>query len=169
MTTPSTCEHDRERHGRVYFDAVLSPHRSLSETGFIILMSAVAGVGILIGTAFWLMGAWPVAGFCGLEIGLMYLMFRLNYQAARVRERLLLTDTGLTVERTTARGMVSRWDLAPNWLRVSIDDPPEHHSQLRLSSHGMTLVVGAFLVPEERLEVARALGAALERWRGAPA
>ena len=44
-----------------------------------------------------------------------------------------------------------------------MDDPPEHESQLTLASHGRRLVVGAFLTPEERLELARALGAALAR------
>ncbi|HET8726317.1 MAG TPA: DUF2244 domain-containing protein, partial [Alphaproteobacteria bacterium] len=49
------------------------------------------------------------------------------------------------------------------WLRVSMDDPPGHESQVILSSHGQSLVVGAFLTPEERLDFARALRSALDR------
>ena len=46
-----------------------------------------------------------------------------------------------------------------------MDDPPGHDSALRLTSHGQSLVIGAFLTPEERLEVAHALRAALDEWR----
>jgi uncharacterized membrane protein len=35
-----------------------------------------------IGLAFWLLGAWPVVGFCGLDIALLQLAFRLNYRSA---------------------------------------------------------------------------------------
>src|SRR3546814_13652527 len=49
------------------FDAILTPHRSLSPTGFLVLMSLVALVGFGIGIAFLTIGAWPVFGFCGLE------------------------------------------------------------------------------------------------------
>ena len=149
----------------VYFDAVLRPHRSLGKPGFLILMSAVAAVGILVGIAFCLMGAWPVLGFCGLEVGLIYVLFRLNYREGEKHERVVLTDQGLDVARVSPHGRVSEWRLAPNWLRVSIDDPPGHDSALRLTTHGQSLIIGAFLTPEERLEVANALRAALDRWR----
>ena len=46
-----------------------------------------------------------------------------------------------------------------------MDDPPQHDSRLTLSSHGRTVAIGTFLSPEERLEVAHALGRAIERWR----
>jgi uncharacterized membrane protein len=51
-----------------------------------------------------------------------------------------------------------------------MDDPPEHESQVTLSSHGQTLTVGSFLSPEERLDFAKALREALGRVnRGHPA
>ncbi|MDJ0895320.1 MAG: DUF2244 domain-containing protein [Alphaproteobacteria bacterium] len=153
----------------VYFDAVLRPHRSLSKPGFLILMSAVAVGGFLVGVAFCLMGAWPVMAFCGLEVGLIYVLFRLNYREGENHERLVLTNQELHVARVSPQGRVSEWRLAPNWLRVSIDDPPGHDSALRLTTHGQSLVIGAFLTPEERLEVARALDTALDRWRAGAA
>ncbi len=166
MTAESPIETASER---VYFNAVLRPHRSLGKPGFIVLMSAVAIVGFLFGIAFCLMGAWPVLGFCGLEVGLIYVLFRLNYREGEKQERMVLTDQGLHVARVSPRGHVSEWQLAPNWLRVMIDDPPEHDSALRLTTHGQSLVIGAFLTPEERLEVARALRAALDQWRAGTA
>src|SRR3546814_5288173 len=68
---------------RVFFDAVLLPHRSLGPRGFRILMLVAGGGACVIGTSFMLMGAWPVTGFCGLEILLLYIAFRLNYRSGR--------------------------------------------------------------------------------------
>lgn len=155
--------------GRVFFDAVLHPHRSLSPFGFRLVMMLAAGGLFTVGLLFWLSGAWPVVGFCGLEFVLLYGAFRLNYRAARAYERLRLSDDGLEVSRVRPNGTVAGvWLVQPNWLRIDIDKPPEHDSQLTLSSHGRRIVVGSFLTPEERLDLAEALGEALDRWRTAP-
>lgn len=154
---------------RVFFDAILRPHRSLSPGGFRLLMIVSAAALFAVGLLFWTIGAWPVIGFCGLEFVLLYAGFRLNYRAARAYERLRLSDDGLEVSRVRPNGRVSRlWRLQPAWLRIDIDNPPDHDSQLTLSSHGRRMVVGSFLTPDERLEVAEALRDALDRWRAAP-
>ncbi|MEX2200039.1 MAG: DUF2244 domain-containing protein [Dongiaceae bacterium] len=147
------------------FDAVLTPHRSLSPAGFAILMTAIAGVGFVGGMAFLLAGAWPVTGFGAIEIGLFYLLFRLNYRSARIRERVRLTANALEIERRLQDGSVRRWSFQPYWLKVSIADPPDTDSRLTLSSHGKSLSIGAFLSPDERLEFANALRAELVRLR----
>ena len=154
-----------DAEGPPLFDAVLQPHRSLSQTGFGLLMGVVGLVGFGNGIAFLTIGAWPVSGFCGLEVGLFYLLFRLNYRGTRMFERVRLTPSALTVERHDLRGRVRRWSFQPYWLRVTIDDPPEPDSPLLLSSHGRSLAIGGFLPPAERLDVARALGQALAALR----
>jgi len=113
-----------------------------------------------------MMGAWPVTGFFGLDVLLIYLAFRINYRRARMFETVSLTPDALTVERVNHRGRRQTWRFQPYWLRVSMDDPPQHDSALILSSHGRSLVIGAFLSPEERLDFARALRHALDRLRG---
>jgi uncharacterized membrane protein len=147
------------------FDAVLTPHRSLSPTGFTILMGAIAAVGFVGGMAFLLAGAWPVTGFGVVEIGLFYLLFRLNYRSARIGERVRLTAEALEIERRLQDGSVRCWSFQPYWLRVDIADPPDTDSRLTLSSHGRSLSIGAFLSPDERLEFANALRAELTRLR----
>ncbi|MBX6320520.1 MAG: DUF2244 domain-containing protein [Rhodospirillaceae bacterium] len=151
----------------VVFDALLTPHRSLSPFGFFLLMGAVALVGFAMGVTFLMMGAWPVFGFCGAEIGLFYLLFQMSYRSARMFERVRLTPSLLMVERHDLKGRVRRWTFQPYWLRVSMDDPPRHESRVVLSSHGRSLTVGSFLSPEERLDFARALRRALDRTRTA--
>ena len=151
----------------VLFDATLYPHRSLGPVGFAVLMGLVAAVGFGTGIVFLLAGAWPVFGFCGLEVLLIYVCFRLNYRSARLFERVRLTGAALTVERRDWRGRARRWTFQPYWLRVAMDDPPLHDSRLTLSSHGRSLVIGSFLAPEERAELARALSHALSAARAA--
>lgn len=152
----------------VYFDATLRPHRSLSKRGFLLVMSAVAGGGMLIGTAFFLAGAWPVAGFCGLEILLVYIAFKMNFREGRRSEHLRMTDTGLDVVRIAPNGSVRTTRYEPSWLAVDMDDPPRTNSQLVLRSHGKRLVIGGFLLPLEKLEVATALRRAIARYRAVP-
>ncbi|HZH26577.1 MAG TPA: DUF2244 domain-containing protein, partial [Azospirillaceae bacterium] len=94
-----------------------------------------------------------------------YLAFRINYRSGRLYEEVRLTDTDLTVVRVWPSRSRRQWRFEPYWLRVDMDDPPRHESQLRLTSHGQTVVIGAFLSPDERADLARALCAALARWR----
>lgn len=153
----------------VYFDATLRPHRSLSRRGFLLVMLAIGGCGFLIGTAFFLAGAWPVAGFCGLEILLVYIAFRLNFREGRRTEEVRLTRDGLDIARVSPRGDRQVQRLEPVWLSVEMDDPPRHDSRLLLRHHARRHEIGSFLQPYEKLEVADALRAALARYREAPA
>ncbi len=154
---------------RVFFDAVLQPHRSLSHRGVMWVLAALGVPLLVLGTAFMAIGAWPVLGFCGLEFMLLCGAFAINRRDGRAYELVRLSDSGLEIRRIDPRGRVrGQWRLQPNWLRISMDDPPGHDSQLVLSSHGRSLVIGAFLTPEERLELARALRRAIDDWRVAP-
>jgi uncharacterized membrane protein len=145
----------------VLFDAVLTPYRSLSPRGFAILMGTAGLIGFAFGAGFIALGAWPIFGFCGAEWLLFYFCFRLNYRAARLQERIHMTPDVVTVERRDPRGRIQSWTFQPYWLRVEMDDPPEHESQLALASHGRRLTIGNFLSPPERYELALALRAAL--------
>lgn len=145
------------------FDAVLYPNRSLPNAGFLAVMAVVIAVNLTFGLAFFMLGAWPVLGFCGLDIFLVWLAFRLSYRQGRLHERVRVTDEEMLVSRVLPSGHESRWRLQPFWTRVAIDRPVEHESQVRVTSKGATLVLGAFLSPDERGEFADALGAALAR------
>ncbi len=148
-----------------YFDAVLTPNRSLPRWGFWLLMAVLAVFLGSLGFAFAQLGAWPVAGFCGLEVALVWGAFHLNYRSGRMFEAVRLDDDGLTVKRHVPNRPTRSWQFQPTWVRVAMDEPPQHDSKLTLSSHGRTVAIGTFLSPEERLEVAQALRQAIDRWR----
>jgi uncharacterized membrane protein len=149
----------------VHFDATLLPHRSLPREGFHALIAALIAANFILGVPMFMLGAWPVIGFMGLDIALVVFLFRLNYKSGRLSETLKLTDADLIVTRIDPEGVVEESRLEAAWLRVDMDDPPEHESRLTLISRGNRLVVGRFLTPEERLEVAVDLRAALARMK----
>ena len=152
---------------QVLFDARLSPHRSLSPVGFRMLMAAIAAALLGVGAVFFAAGAWPVIGFCGLELALVYLFFQLNFRDLRRYETIRLTDAALEVRRVAPDGSAELVSFQPYWLKVTVENSPGRSSRLVLSSHGRALDVGSFLSPEEREDLARALGDALGRRRRA--
>lgn len=147
------------------FDAILQPNTSLEPKGFMLLMVAIASVSFVAGMVFMVAGAWPVVGFLGLDVALIYLAFKANYRRARMYETVRLTSDSLLVERISPSDKVQRWRFQPYWLKVQIDTPVKHDSQLVLSSHGKRLKIGAFLTADERLELAHALQDALAKLR----
>lgn len=163
--TASASLHD----GKTHFQATLRPNRSLSPQGFFWLMTALFAVSMTVGITFLANGAWPVFGFFGLDVLLVYLAFKANYRSGRLYETLRLTDDDFEVRRIDPYGKEREWHFQPYWLRVDIDQPPEHDSHLTVASHGRSLVIGAFLTPQERVEVAEALRDALRKHRTAPA
>jgi len=153
----------KSKNGSVLFYAEMRPHRSLSPVGFWLLMGAIGGVSFTIGILFLLAGAWPVFGFFGLDVLLIYVFFRLNYRDARAFETLMLTETGLVLRKVSAGGKAWSARFEPHWLRVDMANPPRHESQLTLSSHGKTVEIGAFLTPGEKSDLAREIRGALQR------
>jgi uncharacterized membrane protein len=147
----------------LWFDAVLTPHRSLPPMGFGILMAVLAVVSFAAGMSFVLRGAWPVFGFFGLDVGLVYLAFKLNYRSGRIAEIIKLDKEALTIARRFPDGETRSWRFEPYWLQVLLLGPAGRDPSLILRSHGRDLVIAAFLTVPERRELADALLAALRR------
>lgn len=160
--------HGEADEARVVFDALLTPHRSLSPRGFLLLMAGLCVISFTAGLFFFLVGAWPVVGFLGLDILLVYVAFKVSYRRARLYETLELTRDALTVRRVEPTGEETSWRFQAAWLQVLMEDPPGHGSQLTLRSHGKSLAIGGFLTPRERLDLANALRAALAEARAVP-
>lgn len=144
----------------VHFSTTLSPHRSLSPEGFKWLIRGVLAANLLIGVPMYLIGAWPVAGFMGIDVWLLWFFFQRSYLDARRRETLTLTDRDLIVERRAADGEREEHRLDAYWLRIEASD-----ERLVLVSRGNRVVVGRFLSPEERETLADRLKAALAGMR----
>ena len=151
------------------FSAILTPHRSLTASGFLIVMIAVGGLSFAAGLTFLLLGAWPVFGFFGLDVLLVYLAFRANYRTAAAFEEVRVTPSELKVRKVTHRGQVTEWTLNPIWVRLDRETHEEFGLQrLFLVSRGRRFPVATFLSPEEKATFATALGTAISAAKRGP-
>jgi uncharacterized membrane protein len=154
--------------GREQFHAVLLPHRSLGRKGFLTLMALVGTVSSATGLLFYSIGAWPVAGFMGLDVLLLYGAFRLNYRDALLSETIKIDDDALTLTRIHPSGRRESWSFNPYWVRIDLTEPLWRAGALALRSHGRRHVFGNFLTEDEKRAFAAALGRALYAWRDSP-
>ena len=144
------------------FSVTLTPHRSLGRVGFLVLMLLFGGVSFVAGALFLLLGAWPVFGFFGLDVALLYWAFRLNYRHAAAYEEVKVTPAALTVRKVSHRGAAREWVLNPLWVRLEKTVHEEFGiERLSLVSRGNELAIASFLGPDEKASFAKALGAAL--------
>jgi uncharacterized membrane protein len=151
------------------FSAVMTPNRSLGKRGFGILMLAVAGVSFVAGIIFAVAGAWPVTGFFGLDVLLIYWAFRVNYRDGRAYEEIVVTPTELRFRKVSARGAMTEWRCNPLWVRIDYDVHEEFGVQsLHLVSRGQRRQIAGFLAPEEKESFGKALQAALAAARRGP-
>jgi uncharacterized membrane protein len=151
------------------FSAVITPYRSLGPRGFLIFMLCLGALSFISGMAFVLIGAWPVCGFFGLDVLLVYLAFRANFRSARAYEEVTVTASELTVRKVSQRGAVREFTVNPPWVRL---DRTVHQEfgieRLFLVSRGRRLPIAAFLGPDEKASFARALAGALSEARRGP-
>jgi uncharacterized membrane protein len=144
------------------FSAVITPNRSLDRVGFIVLMSLVSFVSFVGGIVFFIAGAWPVVGFFGLDVALLYWAFKLNYARAAAYEELTVTAAELKLRKVSHRGEVREWTLNPVWTKLDRESHADFGLlRLFLVSRGKRLAIANFLGPQERESFAEALSAAL--------
>jgi uncharacterized membrane protein len=151
------------------FAATITPHRSLGSTSFLVLMLCIGAVSFVSGMVFLLLGAWPVFGFFGLDVLLIYVAFRANFRAARAYEEVTVTASELTLRKVSHHGVVREWTLNPVWVQL---DRIVHEEfgieRLFLVSRGRRLQIAGFLGPDEKASFARALSAALGEAKRGP-
>jgi len=151
------------------FSALLTPHRSLNRTGFVVLMVFLSVVSFATGLAFLLMGAWPVFGFFGLDVLAVYWAFRVNFYRAQAIEEITITASELRVRRVSHRGHEVEWVFNPLWVQLDQKTHAEFGiEKLYLVSRGRKISVGSFLGADEKASLAKALTAALHAAKRGP-
>jgi uncharacterized membrane protein len=151
------------------FSALLTPHRSLNRTGFLVLMGFLSAVSFAAGLAFLLMGAWPVFGLFGFDVLAVYWAFRVNFRRGNATEEIRVTPSELRVRRVSHRGHVVEFVLNPLWVRLDRKTHAEFGiEKLYLVSKGRHVAIANFLGPDEKASFAKALSAALQAARRGP-
>lgn len=149
-----------EAEGPLYMDAVLTPNRSWSAGAYKWMLIAVIAVNAAVALFFIAQGAFPVAGFLGLDVLALWIAFRVNYRAGRCAERVQVVGVELRLTRRDAKGREDHWRASPLFARVSRDQ-----SGVIIRAGRGAMRVAAFLSPPERKDFAAALDDALWRAR----
>lgn len=150
------------------FSALLVPYRSLGKRGFTILMAFLGVVSIGTSLGFLIEGAWPVVGFFGLDVALVWLAFKASYRSAKAREEVRVSRTDLLVRKVSPRGVVQEAHFNPFWARFQVARHDEIGiTRMAVSGQGHSTEIGGFLNPDDRESFATAFGRALQKARSA--
>lgn len=158
-----------EPEDRRLFVARLKPHRSLTRRSFYVLLMVFSGVSLVWSLPFVLLGAWPVAGFMGVDVALFYFAFRANFRAARAYEDVQVTPFELVIVKVNAKGERGEWRFNPCFVRLECEEHEEFGIQrLALVSFGRSIEIAGFLGPREKAKFAESLNNALAEARRGP-
>ncbi|MDP3661038.1 DUF2244 domain-containing protein [Phenylobacterium sp.] len=151
----------------LYMDAVITPNRSLSERGFVVLIGVVTGFNCVAAAVFMSMGATFVPLFLGLDVLAVVIAFLVSFAAAKHVERVQVTARDVRVVRETPRRSDVIWESPTAFTRVALEVVDEQLVGLKLALSGKAVPVAQALSPDERQEFARALQRAIREARGA--
>jgi uncharacterized membrane protein len=144
------------------FSATLVPHRSLGRGGFLVLMAIISGLCFATGVFFFMLGAWPVLGFVGLDFLAILVAFRLNYRSARAYEEIEVSRASLVVRKVAPGGRAHELRFNPRWVRLEVErGEDEGVTRVAVRVRDRCFPVGGFLNPRDRESFAGAFGSAL--------
>ena len=166
--SPSTQSvlHENPSSGEPVFSAMITPHRSLNKNAFRLVMTLICISTIVSSLPFIILGAWPVAGFFGLDLLALYIAFHVNYARARAFEQVVVSRLEVLVRKVSHRGIAQEWRFNPVWIKMEEEWHEDFGLQtLVLVSRGQSLKIAAELSPDERESFAKAFGMALAQAR----
>jgi uncharacterized membrane protein len=150
--------------GLIYMDAVITPNRSLSQRGFIVLISILTALNCISAAVFVSMGALFVPMFLGLDVAAVVLAFVASYAAAKRIERVMVTARQVRVSHETPKWSRVVWESPTAFTRVDLQTEDDE-VDLRLALSGRDVAVAQALSPSERAQFAKALEEAIYRAR----
>jgi uncharacterized membrane protein len=151
------------------FATRLIPHRSLSPRTASWIIVVFGCVSAAVSLPFYLVGAWPVIGFLGVDMLALFVAFRVSFRSAEAYETILVTPLVLEFVKVSPYGARRVFRFNPVWVRVEEEADEEFGTErVALVSRGETVEVGGFLGPEQKAALARDLSAALRKARRGP-
>jgi uncharacterized membrane protein len=151
--------------GQTYMDAVITPHRSLSERGFIILITVVTLANCCSAAVFVYMGATLVPIFMAFDVLAVVVAFLVSFSAARRIERVTITARDVVVTHEAPNWTRIVWESPTAFTRVAVETEDDRTIGLRLALSGKDVAVAQALSPRERGEFAKALEQAIREAR----
>jgi uncharacterized membrane protein len=156
---------DAAPDARIHLDTVITPERSLSTTGFKVLLGLLIAVNLILAIFFLVLGAAPVPIFLGLDVLGVFIAFRISYRRALTRERVVVTADQVQVLKELGGKARQVWSSPTAFTRVALDRTGRHGAELRLELSNRGLRVGQALGPKAREDLAESLEAAIRSAR----
>jgi uncharacterized membrane protein len=145
----------------LYMDAEIRANRSLSERGFIILISVVTVANCASAAVFLAMGATFVPLFLAFDVLAVIVAFLVSFQAAKRVERVQVSASQVRITHETAKWTRLVWESPTAFTRVHVEKEDERAVALKLAISGREAEVAAALSPRERADFAKALERAI--------
>lgn len=150
----------------LFMDAEIRPNRSLSERGFIILITIVTLANVASAAVFVHLGAHFVLPFLGVDILAVVVAFMVSYRSGKVIERVQVSPSQVRITRESPKASMVIWESPTAFTRVTTErDEEDRVLALRLALSGRETAVAAALSPGERRDFAHALEDAIWRAR----
>ena len=149
----------------LYMDAVITPNRSLSERGCIVLIGVVTVLNCASAAVFLKLGASLVPVFLALDVAAVIAAFVISFRAAKQVERVQVSARDVRVTYETPRWSRVVWESPTAFTRVALEVEDERVVGLQLALSGKAVPVATALSPPERGDFARALQRAISEAR----
>lgn len=146
------------------FAARITPHRSLEQQGFRLVMTLVCLASVVSSVPFIIAGAWPVATFFGLDVVALYIAFRVNFRDGRAFEEVAVSPINVTLAKVTPKGERAEWRFDTIFTRLERQDDEDYGlMSLNVVSRGQSVPVAQALSPGERASFYDAMSGALAK------
>tara|TARA_B100002049_G_C15978098_1_gene331768 strand:- start:245 stop:661 length:417 start_codon:yes stop_codon:yes gene_type:complete len=127
-------------------------------------MFSLGFVSFVAGIIFMIKGAWPVFGFFGLDVLLVYIFFKINFRSGKKKEILILTKNQLIIEFYNSKKISKTYYLDAHWLQIRLSKLKNEMSKLKISSKNKSIIIGSFLRYQEKIDVVKSLKKALKKY-----
>ena len=155
-----------QTQARPLFAAKLTPHRSLGRKGFRVVIVFAAVLATIPGIIVFSRGAWPIVGFLGLDIALIWWAMSASQRDGKRYEEVTLWPDQLEIKQVDGVGKETLSRFNPYFVKLVVDrDFNERTVGLHLRTRDRDVVLGQFLNQDEKSSFAKAFGTALKRAR----
>jgi uncharacterized membrane protein len=155
-----------QTQARPLFAAKLTPHRSLGHRGARVVIAVMAIAATIPGIVFYSLGAWPIVGFLGLDVLLVWWALSANMKDGKRFEEVTLWNDQLELRQVDGHGRESLVRFHPRDVKFVVDrDINERTTGLHLRTRDADFELGAFLELDDKSSFAKAFGTALKRAR----
>ena len=141
------------------WSVTLRPNSSLTREGFIAIMAILVCLNLSAGIMFLSIGAWPIMGFMGLDVLLVWWAFRRNFSYAKRSEHISIAGDVVKLQRFPVAGPIVLLEFNRRWLKVELefDTAREIVGRLFFAYRGKLIEFGSFLGSDDRQSLAKLL------------